>query len=105
MYDERKWNDIINTYKHDAYTEGELKGRTVGHAEGRAEGLVQGHAEGRAEGLAQGHAEGHAEGEKSKAIEIARKLLSSGFSAEQTAEMTGLSADAVSEISQTADKS
>ena len=62
MYDERKWNDIINTYKHDAYTEGELKGRT----------------------------EGHAEGEKSKAIEIARKLLSSGFSAEQTAEMTGL---------------
>ena len=93
MYDERKWNDIINTYKHDAYTEGELKGRTVGHAEGRAEG--------HAEGLAQGHAEG----EKSKAIEIARKLLSSGFSAEQTAEMTGLSADAVSEISQTAEKS
>ena len=95
MYDERKWNDIINTYKHDAYTEGELKGRTEGHAEGHAEGLVQGHAEGRAEGhaegLAQGHAEGHAEGEKSKAIEIARKLLSSGFSAEQTAEMTGLS--------------
>ena len=101
MYDERKWNDIINTYKHDAYTEGELKGRTEGHAEG----LVQGHAEGHAEGLAQGHAEGHAEGEKSKAIEIARKLLSSGFSAEQTAEMTGLSADAVSEISQTAEKS
>ena len=81
MYDERKWNDIINTYKHDAYTEGELKGRT------------------------EGHAEGHAEGEKSKAIEIARKLLSSGFSAEQTAEMTGLSADVVSEISQAAEKS
>ena len=97
MYDERKWNDIINTYKHDAYTEGELKGRTEGHAEGRAEG--------HAEGLVQGHAEGHAEGEKSKAIEIARKLLSSGFSAEQTEEMTGLSADAVAEIPQTAEES
>ena len=49
-------------------------------------------AEGRAEGLAEGRAEG--------LIEVAKKMLDKGMSANLVAEMTGLSLDKVSSLIQ-----
>ena len=43
-----------------------------------------------ARGLAEGEARGRAQGEEKKASEIARNMLKSGFSEEQTAELSGL---------------
>ena len=45
---------------------------------------------GEAKGLAKGLAKGRAEGEKAGRLEIARKLLDSGMSAAQVAEITGI---------------
>ena len=53
-------------------------------------------AEGRAEGIAEGRAEGRAEG----IVEVAKKMLDKGMSAEVVADMTGLSLDEVSSLKQ-----
>jgi len=53
-------------------------------------------AEGRAEGIAEGRAEGRAEG----IVEVAKKMLGKGMSAEVVADMTGLSLDEVSKLKQ-----
>ncbi|MDR1860365.1 MAG: Rpn family recombination-promoting nuclease/putative transposase [Bacteroidales bacterium] len=66
-------------------------GMEKGMAEGRAKGL----AEGRAKGLAEGRAEGRAEGEKTKALEIARKLQLAGIPVEQITSITGLSEEEI----------
>ena len=70
--------------------------REEGLAEGRAEGRAEGLAEGKAEGRAEGLAEGLAEGQKSKAREVAERLLKMHFTIEQIVEITGLSADEIS---------
>lgn len=51
-------------------------------------------AEGRAEGIAEGRAEGRAEG----IVEVAKKMLDNGMSADIVAEMTGLSLEEVSSL-------
>ena len=51
-------------------------------------------AEGRAEGIAEGRAEGRAEG----IVEVAKKMLDNGMSADLVAEMTGLSLEEVSSL-------
>ena len=53
-------------------------------------------AEGRAEGIAEGRAEGRAEG----FMEVAKKMLDKGMSAEVVADMTGLSLDEVFKLKQ-----
>ena len=53
----------------------------------RKEGLAEGHAKGRAEG--------RAEGEHSKAVESARKMKAKGYSAEDIAEITGLTVEEI----------
>ena len=63
-------------------------------AEGRAEGLEEGRAEGRAEGLEEGRAEG---------LEVARRQSAArmkvkGFSAEDIADITGLSLEEIAEL-------
>ena len=63
----RDLGNVLDTAKEEGLKEG-LK-------EGRKEGLK----EGRKEGLKEGRREGLKEGEKRKSIEIARKLLASGF--------------------------
>ena len=62
--------------------------------EAEKRGLEKGLARGRAEGLAEGLAEGHAEAQ----VEIARKMLASGMTVEQTAQLTGLAVDEVKEL-------
>ena len=54
--------------------------------------LAEGRAEGRAEGIAEGRAEGF--------MEVAKKMLAKGMSAEVVADMTGLSLDEVSSLKQ-----
>ena len=53
-------------------------------------------AEGRAEGIAEGRAEGRAEG----IVEVAKKMLDNGMSADLVVEMTGLSLEEVSSLKQ-----
>lgn len=76
------YEDSINAYRDivNAIRTAEKKK----FAEGRAEGLAEGLAEGRAEGL----------------IEVAKKMLGNGMSANLVAEMTGLSLDKVSSLIQ-----
>ena len=78
MYDERKMNSIIQTYKDWGYREGEAKGKSEGIAEGEAKGRAEGRAEGKAE--------------------VAVKLLQSGMTLMQVAELTGLPVDHVKEL-------
>ena len=54
--------------------------------------------EGREEGREEGRAEGRAEGEKAKALKIARRMKDKGFSADDIADMTGLSPEDVQSI-------
>ena len=73
------YRDIVNAIRTAEKTK---------FAEGRAEGI----AEGRAEGIAKGRAEG--------IVEVAKKMLDKGMSAEVVADMTGLSLDQVSRLKQ-----
>ena len=86
-YDEnlRKYRDTIVVMEgqyQEGMEKGLAKGRAEGHAEGRAEGRAEGHAEGRAEAL----------------TENARRMKAKGFSAEDIAEITGLSVDDVAQL-------
>ena len=58
--------------------------------EGHAEGWEVGKEEGFAEGRAEGREEGRAEGEKSKALDIARKMRNLGLSDNDISSITGL---------------
>ena len=62
------------------------------------EGLAEGRAEGRAEGLAEGKAEGLIQGSRSKALDIAKKLLTLGMSVDEVAKLVDLSADEITNI-------
>ena len=57
-------------------------------------------AEGRAEGIAEGRVEGRAEGRAEGFMEVAKKMLDKGMSAEVVADMTGLSLDEVFKLKQ-----
>lgn len=70
MYDERKMNSIIQTYKDWGYREGEAKGKAEGKTEGKTEAKV----------------------------EVAVKLLQSGMTLMQVAELTDLPVDHVKEL-------
>ena len=84
------YEDSVNAYRDivNAIRTAEKKK----FAEGRAEGI----AEGRAEGIAEGRAEGRAE----VIVEVAKKMLDNGMSADLVAEMTGLSLEEVSSLKQ-----
>ena len=77
------YRDIVNAIRTAEKTK---------FAEGRAEGRAEGIAEGRAEGIAEGRAEGF--------MEVAKKMLDKGMSAEVVADMTGLSLDEVFKLKQ-----
>ena len=70
------YRDIVNAIRTAEKTK---------FAEGRAEGI----AEGRAEGIAEGRVEGRAEGRAEGFMEVAKKMLDKGMSAEVVADMTG----------------
>lgn len=74
-------NDILNSLRETIES---AKEEAI--ALGKAEGLAIGHAEGKSEG----RAEGRAEGELIKAKEIAAKLLATGLSKSEVAEIVGL---------------
>lgn len=63
-------------------------------AEGRAEGRVEGLEEGRAEGLEEGRAKGVEEARKQSAVRMKAK----GFSAEDIADITGLSLEEIADL-------
>ncbi len=52
----------------------------------------------RAEGKVEGKAEGKADGERSKAFEMALKLLKRQFQPDEIAELTGLSSEEVRQL-------
>ena len=66
------------------------KGLTEGLTEGQKIGLELGINEGKAIGISEGKAIGKEIGEKSKQIEIAKKMLSKSFSLSDIQELTGL---------------
>ena len=69
-----------------------------GHAEGHAEGLAQGLAEGHAEGLAKGLAEGLAKGLAEGLAEAARRMVTSGMTAESVASILQIPEDKIKEM-------
>lgn len=74
---------LINTYKIEGLAQGKEEGLAIGKEEGLAIG--------KEEGLKLGRAEGRAEGEKSKQIEIAKKMLEKNSDINFIFECTGLS--------------
>ena len=93
--------DITNTME-DSEKKGFFKGKEEGEKLGLEKGLEKGRAEGlekgRAEGRAEGRVEGLAEGEKKASLENARKMKLKGFSVEDIIDITGLSAEEISEL-------
>ena len=87
----RDWKNVLDTNMRKSYIKGHELGRAKGRAEGRAEGIAEGRAEGRAEGIA----EGRAEGEKRSSMATAKRMKQKGYSAEDIADMTGLSVEIV----------
>ena len=67
-------------------------------AEGRAQGRAEGRAQGLSEGRAQGLSEGRAEGALATAQENARKMKAKGFSVQDIADITGLSAEDIARL-------
>ncbi|MDR0559434.1 MAG: Rpn family recombination-promoting nuclease/putative transposase, partial [Prevotellaceae bacterium] len=65
---------------------------------GKAEGKEEGRAEGRLEGETIGRAKGRQEGREEERRILVLNLVNNGFSAEQTAKMTGLPIETVTEI-------
>ena len=100
-----KYDESIKVYRDQLAVmtferqQGRAEGLVQGHAEGKAEGLEQGRAEGleqgRAEGKAEGLEQGRAEGEHLAQLRMVRRMKETGLSAEQIAEMTGLTMDEV----------
>ena len=78
------------------------RGKSDGIAEGKKEGKEVGIAEGKEAGIVEGKKVGIAEGKKAGIMEgtelVAKRLLSDGFSLEKTADLTGLSLQAVNRI-------
>jgi len=62
-----------------------------GKTEGIEEGIQKGKAEGIEEGIQKGLEKGREEGAEQAKLEVARKLIASGFSAEQAAGIAGVS--------------
>ncbi len=62
-----------------------------GKAECIEEGIQKGKAEGIEEGIQKGLEKGREEGAEQAKLEVARKLIASGFSAEQAASIAGIS--------------
>jgi predicted transposase/invertase (TIGR01784 family) len=60
--------------------------------------LKTAHKKGKAEGLAEGVAKGRAEGRVEERKENARKMKVKGFSAEDIAEITGLSVEEIEKL-------
>lgn len=77
-----------------AAKEAQAKGMAQGMAEGRAEGRAEGMAMGRAEGMAQGMAQGRSEERR----RLAERMLASGMSPEQVAQLTELPPEELSRL-------
>ena len=76
---------------HKMTTERDLRNQM---AYARSVAIAEGHAEGHAEGLA----EGLMQGSRSKALDIAKKLLAVGMSVDEVAKLVDLSADEITNI-------
>ena len=87
-YDNRlKWLRIETNALKKKFREGERKGI----AKGKKEGLV--------EGEKKGLEKGKQEGEKQKAIQIAKSMLAKNYTADEIAEITGLSIEEIKQLS------
>ena len=84
-------NDVLSTARMEGWDEGMQKGMQKGIEKGMQEGMEKGLQKGMQEGMEKGMKEGKREGELNKAKEIARKMREKGMSADDIAEMTGLS--------------
>lgn len=82
LRDEASWHE---TYVTAPFLEGKAEGLAEGKAEGLAEGMEKGKAEGLEEGLQKGMLQGK--------LEIARKLMEKGMSAEEAAGIAGVAVE------------
>lgn len=83
----------------EGYEKGIKDGMQEGIKEGIKEGLQKGIKEGLQKGLQEGLQKGIEEGKKKASINIAKKMLSMHMPIEQIAELSGLSANEVAELS------
>jgi len=70
----------------------------TGMVEAERRGLTKGHDEGLMEGLAKGHDEGLIEGLNKASFDIAQKMKTMGFLAEQIQAVTGLSIETITQL-------
>ena len=90
--DRKAYDDYIDLIrqKRSAHKSAIMKGMDKGRAEGLKEGLRKGRKEGLEEGLAKG--------ERKKALEIALKMLQTGISPEQIADVIGLTVEEIKNL-------
>ncbi|MCQ2208496.1 MAG: PD-(D/E)XK nuclease family transposase, partial [Paludibacteraceae bacterium] len=99
-------NNCLDSAERKGFEKGEASGMKKGKEEGLAEGFEKGEAigleKGEAIGLVKGKEEGLAEGLEKGAhqekIDNAKKMKSRGFSVEDIAEITGLSAEEIEKL-------
>ena len=89
--------DNIVILRDNIHTE-RAEGRAEGLEEGRAEGLEEGRAEGLEEGRAEGLEEGRAKGVEEARKQSAVRMKAKGFSAEDIADITGLSLEEIADL-------
>ena len=85
-----------------SYVRGREEGLKKGLEQGLEQGLERGREEGlekgREEGLVQGMEQGLERGREQAAVDMARRMKSKGYSAEDIVEMTGLSLECIREL-------
>ena len=90
----RDWKNVLDTNMRKSY----VRGREEGLKKGLEQGLEQGLERGREEGLVQGMEQGLEKGREQAAVDMARRMKSKGYSAEDIVEMTGLSLACIREL-------
>ena len=93
---ERYWDNRRNAAStiSTAVIEGEFKGKKAGLEKGIKQGLKKG----KKEGLKEGKELGKKEGRKKAMFEVAKNMLSEGFSVKEIAKVTGLAENEVPKL-------
>ncbi len=82
----RDWKNVLDTAHDDGYKEG------------KEEGFEKGYGEGIERGMQEGIEKGIEKGKLAERSEMAKRLLAKGFSIEEVAELSGLSAEQVASL-------
>ena len=102
LYDMLTKEEMEEIREHDGYVRGLKEGHASGVQEGKKLGIEEGHASGVKEGHAFGLKEGLARGVAENQRSIAVNMLTKGMDAVLISELTGLSEEDISSLSQAA---